>query len=53
VWNVSATNAGGTGTITVELIMPEPAGLTLAGLAAVGLVAFALCRKTGSVEVLD
>jgi hypothetical protein len=41
VWQVNATNAGGTGngTITVEQhFVPEPASLTLIGLAALGLV---------------
>jgi hypothetical protein len=48
VWNVSATNAGGTGngTITVEQhAVPEPATILMAGLAVVGLVGFARRRQ--------
>ncbi len=48
VWNVSATNASGTGngTITVHVQLadgPEPASFVLAAFAAVGLAAF-VCR---------
>jgi hypothetical protein len=48
VWNVSATNASGTGngTITVhQQAVPEPATLTLFGLAAIGLVGVARRRS--------
>jgi hypothetical protein len=40
VFTVQATNAAGndTGTLTVELIVPEPATLSLVGLAMIGLV---------------
>ena len=45
VWNVSATNASGTGTGTIAVHIqladgPEPASFVLAALAAVGLAAF-------------
>jgi PEP-CTERM motif len=48
VWNVSATNTGGTGngTITVEQhAVPEPATIAMAGLALVGVVGFARRRS--------
>jgi hypothetical protein len=43
VWNVSATNAGGTGngTVTVFIYGPEPASIVLAGLAMIGMIGFA------------
>jgi hypothetical protein len=46
-WNATVTDAAqatATGTLTIELLVPEPATMMLAGLAMVGLVGFARRR---------